>query len=161
MASRLAHPLLLLTLTGCAPERAEPVQREPVRSYAPADAPPHPAFPGLDARLVSRGARVDLADHVVKGKITVFDFYADWCEPCLYTDTWLRRWLAEEPVLALRKVDVVSWESPVARQHLAGPSSELPYFVVYDLAGRRLGDVQGGRLRTLRRLLDEAGARAP
>ncbi len=159
LAPRARVAFTVALAAACAPSGGI-TPAEPSGTFAaagPHQAREHPEFPDLDARLVSRGARVALEPHVVRGKVTLFDFYADWCAPCQLTDVWIRRWMLEDPILALRKIDVVSWESPVARQYLGAAGDELPHFVVYDTEGRHRGVVQGARLRTLRRLLDEAG----
>ena len=32
---------------------------------------------------VSKGAQIKLSDYVVAGKTTIFDFYSDYCGPCV------------------------------------------------------------------------------
>jgi thiol-disulfide isomerase/thioredoxin len=66
----------------------------------------------------------------------VFDFYAPWCPPCRVLGPALERLAGREPArLALRKVDIVDWTEPVARQY--GVES-LPYLVLYDDRGRQV-----------------------
>ena len=36
----------------------------------------------LDIVAYTNGKRVDIAKIVAPGKITIVDFYADWCGPC-------------------------------------------------------------------------------
>lgn len=70
-----------------------------------------------------------LEAHAVKGKITVFDFYADWCAPCRKVDLFMYGVLAKRSDVALRKLNVISWETPLAREQLADASS-LPHLVI-------------------------------
>jgi thiol-disulfide isomerase/thioredoxin len=94
-----------------------------------------------DIELISQGREVTLERHLVPGKLVVFDFYADWCAPCRVVTPRLERLAAQHPDrLALRKIDVIDWESPVARQHRVG---SLPYLVLFGEDGRQLaaGDV--------------------
>src|SRR5262245_1070521 len=44
-----------------------------------------------DVVVLSRGERVDLSANAVKGKYTIYDFYADWCPPCRALDVQLRQ----------------------------------------------------------------------
>ncbi len=89
-----------------------------------------------DVAVITHGNEVDLAAHVAPGKFTVFDFYAPWCPPCRVLGPALERLAGREPArLALRKVDIVDWTEPVARQY--GVES-LPYLVLYDDRGRQV-----------------------
>jgi thioredoxin 1 len=107
-----------------------------------------------EVRLISQGREVDLEDHLVPGKYVVFDFYADWCAPCRVLTPRLERMVAQQPGrLALRKIDVINWDSPVARQH--GVSS-LPFLVLYGPDGVRLAG--GGAEQVLRVLARELGS---
>jgi thiol-disulfide isomerase/thioredoxin len=94
------------------------------------------AGPEADVRTITHGEEVDLEAHVVRGKYTVFDFYAAWCPPCRVLSPALER-LAVSQIerLAIRKVDIVDWTMPVASQH--GVES-LPFLVLFDPEGRKV-----------------------
>ena len=106
-----------------------------------------------DVQLISQGRAVEMERHLVSGKFVVFDFYADWCAPCRVLTPRLESLAAQHPDrLAIRKVDVINWESPVAQQ--MGISS-LPYLVLFGPDGQKLS--AGGATRVLRILGDELG----
>lgn len=103
-------------------------------SYAPPGAYPAAA----DARtLVSDGSAVGPLERLrVPAKYTVFDVYADWCAPCRVLDARLREALSGRSDLAVRRLNVVSFRSDLARE--LGPRlSALPYVVVFTPAGAR------------------------
>src|SRR5467141_2419572 len=94
-----------------------------------------------DVEIIAHGEEVDLAQHVVPGKYTLFDFYAVWCPPCRALSPALERLAARRPeMLALRKVDIVDWTMPVAAQHHV---ESLPYLVLFDGEGRRVAEGDG------------------
>ena len=110
---------------------------------------------GLDVEWISRaGEAVDLEDHVVPGKVTVFDFYAVWCGPCREIDEEMRTILESSSSVALRKINVVDWSSPVAEEYLQKVSG-LPYVVVYGSDGRRVEAIEGLNLKRLRRAIEK------
>ena len=100
---------------------------------------PSPAYPaGADVALLTRdGSAVGPLDKLrVPGKYTVFDVYADWCGPCRQVDERLRQLAAARADVAVRKLDVVDFDSPLARE--LGPRFEaLPYVIVFSPAGKR------------------------
>ncbi|MCU0305695.1 MAG: thioredoxin domain-containing protein [Thermoanaerobaculales bacterium] len=110
-----------------------------------------------DIRTVSHGDEVELTDHLVPGKLVLFDFYADWCGPCRGLEPRLAE-LAERHAdrLALRKVDIVNWDSAVARQHRIG---SIPHLVLYGPGGERLAAGDAGSV--LGRLAAELGDDGP
>ena len=112
-----------------------------------------PFPPSADVRWISKaGAAVTLEEHLVPGKVTVFDFWAEWCLPCKEVDREMAAILAETDDVALRKIDVVDWETPVAKQYLQRVSG-LPYLLVYDREGQRIGVIEGLDTKRLRRAI--------
>jgi thiol-disulfide isomerase/thioredoxin len=125
------------------------------------------AAAAADVALISQGRRVELEDHLVSGKLVLFDFYADWCAPCRILEPHLDRVAELHPeTLAVRKIDVVEWESPVARQYEIGV---LPHLILFGTGGELLaeGDPQHvltvleGQLGTGSTLLPELDAGGP
>src|SRR5688572_28920634 len=70
---------------------------------------------------ISKGAEVKLTDYVVKGKTTVFDFYSEFCCPCVQVAPALERLHQKRDDIVVVKVDInrpghrgIDWRSPVA-----------------------------------------------
>jgi thiol-disulfide isomerase/thioredoxin len=119
------------------------------------------AFPqlksGADVATVSKAGE-DLADlkaAAAAGKVTVFDFYADWCAGCREIDLHMYKLLNARDDVALRKVNVVDWDTPVAKRHLQGVAG-LPYVVVYSRSGAEVARIQGVKLEELDKAIAEA-----
>jgi thiol-disulfide isomerase/thioredoxin len=94
---------------------------------------------------------------LVPGKLVLVEFYADWCAPCRILEPQIARRAELNPdALAVRKVDVINWESPVARQFDIGV---LPYLRLYGPNGDLISD--GDAAQVLRdldsRLLNTGG----
>jgi thiol-disulfide isomerase/thioredoxin len=98
---------------------------------------------GLDvATLTDNGGAVGPLESLrVAGKYTVFDVYADWCGPCRVVDEHLRAVAAARPDLAVRKLNVVNFKTPLAKS-LGSKLKALPYVVVFAPDGRRT-DITG------------------
>jgi LPXTG-motif cell wall-anchored protein len=107
-----------------------------------------PTAAASDVETITHGRAVDLEAHLVAGKFVLFDFYADWCGPCRVLEPRLLDLAARHADrLALRKVDVINWDSEVARQYRL---SSIPYLVLYGPDGSRLA--AGDAMSVLRRL---------
>jgi copper chaperone CopZ len=78
----------------------------------------------------------------VPGKFTVFDVYADWCGPCRDVDERLRKIVARRPDVAVRKLSVVDFDSPLA---LELGLDMLPYVVVFTPEGKKT-EIRGAEL---------------
>ena len=118
--------------------------------------PPHAFGEGADVQWLTRdGSDIDLDAARVAGKVTVVDFGASWCGPCRDVDREMAMVLRTSPDVALRKVDVVDWDSPVAKRHLAGVPS-LPYVIVFGRSGARVDAIAGLDLPRLRLAIQQA-----
>lgn len=106
---------------------------------------PHEAYPaGADVQELNKdGAAVGpLARLRVPGKFTVFDVYADWCGPCREVDARLREVVAERKDVAVRKLSVVDFDSPLA---LELDVDTLPFVVVFTPEGKKT-EIRGAHL---------------
>lgn len=82
------------------------------------------------------GKLVDLKDVLVPGKITLIDFYADWCGPCKKLSPYLEHLARKDADIYLRKIDIVKWGTPVTIQY--GIRS-IPDVRVFGRDGRMVG----------------------
>ena len=99
----------------------------------------------LDITTDPAGSKVDAKKIVAPGKITIVDFYADWCGPCQVLEKRLHNYLTVHKDLALRRVNVGKWDTAAAKQATREYRAEgLPYIRVYDASGRFVGAVTGG-----------------
>ena len=121
-------------------------------SYVPAEKYP----PGADMQVLSRdGSAVGRLEKLrVPDKYTVFDVYAEWCGPCRFVDARLRELIASRKDLAVRKLNVVDFDTPLAKE--LGPRIEaLPYVIVFDPSGKRT-DIVGADFGKLDKALGVA-----
>ena len=114
-----------LALAGAA--RAEEI-------HAKAPTPPH----------ISHGQTVTLADYLVPGKTTVFDFFSEYCPPCRAISPKLEKLHAERADIAVVKVDInrpgvkgIDWQSPVARQY---DLHSIPHFKIFGPDGKLVSE---------------------
>lgn len=89
---------------------------------------------------ISMGAEVKLADHLVAGKTVIFDFYSDYCPPCVAIAPELEKLHAKRADVVVVKVDInrpgikgIDWKSPVAQQYNL---RSIPHFKVYGPDGK-------------------------
>jgi thiol-disulfide isomerase/thioredoxin len=98
---------------------------------------------GLDERELARGGQlVPLAP--VPGRITVFDFWADWCVPCVALDRELAQVARRHPEdVAVRKIEVVDTDSPAWAAYLAPGGFQLPHVKLYGRDGKLVWERSG------------------
>jgi thiol-disulfide isomerase/thioredoxin len=95
------------------------------------------------ADLGHAGSRVELIP--VPGKITVFDFWAPWCQPCKALEPVLVELAKANPDgVAVRRIDVVDWDSPVVAQYLTPRGFDLPHVKIYDATGALVFEESSG-----------------
>ena len=85
------------------------------------------------------GQEIDIQDFVQSNKITIFDFYSEYCGPCKRISPKLKLLDRRREDIIIHQVDInrpgirgIDWGSPVARQYNL---RSVPYFMIYDSSG--------------------------
>jgi copper chaperone CopZ len=108
-------------------------------------APPQSVLATLDIVSYPGTSKVAIPKIVATGKITVVDYYADWCGPCHILEARLQNLMVGKPSLALRRVNIGKWDNVAAKQATREfKAAALPYVRVYDAQGRFVAAVTGG-----------------
>ena len=113
---------------------------------------PKEAYPaGADVLELNKdGESVGPLDALrVAGKFTVFDVYADWCGPCRDVDKKLREIVSKREDVAVRKLNVVDFDSPLAKDLNI---EMLPHVVVYTPEGKKT-EIRGAQLAKIDKAL--------
>ena len=108
---------------------------------------------GQPSEVISHGAQVDINQHLALGNVTVVEFYADWCGPCRMLTPSLEQMAQTDPDVALRKIDIVRWGTPVT--HEFGVNS-IPQVDVYNRGGNLVGTVRGVDFDSVKRYVAQA-----
>lgn len=103
---------------------------------------------GQAVAVISHGSAVDITRHLALGNVTIVDFYADWCGPCKKISPSLEQLANSDPEVALRKIDIVNWNTPVVNQYKI---HSIPHVNVYDRGGNLVGSVAGADFEEIRR----------
>jgi thiol-disulfide isomerase/thioredoxin len=113
----------------------------------PEEAPPNETARNEDKAVAdfrdaaNGGASFSESKIVVMGKLTVVDFWAPWCKRCKVLGRELRELAAQEPLLAVRRVEAPEVDSPVVEEHLGG-DLRLPELWIYDASGKRISKLR-------------------
>jgi thiol-disulfide isomerase/thioredoxin len=108
---------------------------------------------GQQVEVISHGAQVDIARHLALGNVTVVDFYADWCGPCKQLSPSLEQMAQTDPQIALRKIDIVNWNTVVVKQYNI---RSIPQVNVYNRGGLLIGTVVGADAEEVKRYVAQA-----
>ncbi len=95
-----------------------------------------------EANAGREGQTIDLKSLPVKGKITVVDFFSQYCPPCMAIAPLMEQLAQKRSDLAIKKLSIqrpevsgkIDWQSPLAQQMGFG-SIGIPYFMVFNQNG--------------------------
>ncbi len=93
---------------------------------------------GADVAVLTRtGAAVGALERLrAPNRTTIFDVYADWCVACRPMDASVREFVRTHRGVAVRKLNLARWDSPLARE--LGPRlTALPHLIVFTPDGKR------------------------
>jgi thiol-disulfide isomerase/thioredoxin len=129
--------------------------QEPAKNQKAKFPPPAAVAPGRgqQVEVISHGAQVDINQHLALGKVTLVDFYADWCGPCKHLSPSLEQMARTDPEIALRKIDIVNWKTAVVKQYNI---HSIPQVNVYSRSGRLVGTVVGANAQEVKRYVAQA-----
>ena len=109
---------------------------------------------GLDINTIPGGKKIKFREHLVEGKMTLFDFYADWCGPCRLFSPKLEHLVKDNPHVALRKVDIVDWKSALANQLTKDYQlPALPFTLIFDDKGNLLAKIEGNNVEKVEEII--------
>lgn len=109
-----------------------------------------PLTEGDVSDVAQGGESFAIEEALAPGRLTVIDFWAEWCHPCGHIDVMLRELAATHPELAVRRAEVTTPSSAVVQAHLSDDAT-LPQIWIYDAEGQRIDRLIG---------VDEEAARA-
>ena len=124
-------------------------------NYAPETQTP----PGADIKTLKPQTQVpNIEELVVRGRVTIIDFFAVWCGPCREVDRFVKEVMTRRDDIAYRRIDIGQWSSAVAKAYL-GDVPELPYVLVFDTVGQRIAEISGLDLVRLKAAINRGRAR--
>jgi thiol-disulfide isomerase/thioredoxin len=100
------------------------------------------------------GELIPVEQVLVPGKVTVVDFYADWCAPCKVLEKKLKSEIHDEPRIAVRKLDVGKIEPEVVIARYA--VKNLTHVRIYGPDGKLIHDLVGTQAEQTGRLARDA-----
>jgi thioredoxin 1 len=112
---------------------------------------------GQSIEVISHGQQIDISKHLALGNVTIVDFYADWCGPCKAVEPTIQQLAQSDPEIAVRKIDIVNWVSPVAIQYHV---STIPRVEIYGRKGELVGTVKGADPAQVRQYVAQAKSAA-
>ena len=133
MTTNEAERLEGIKAVGLAEERAK---AKPISAGRPISDVNTPDASKIEV-VANGGKKVELSSLLVPGKVTIVDFYADWCGPCRAMSPTLEGLASQDADVYLRKVDIVNWSSEVTAQYAL---NSIPNVRVYNRQGRLVGE---------------------
>ena len=111
------------------PERGSYTKRVPVSSEGKSE-----KTIGQKVLIISRRGEVIFPDReTVRGGVTLFLFYADWCRGCKQMTPQLEEYVYATDGVYLRKINIKDWNSPVVKKYRI---PAVPSIWIYDRNGK-------------------------
>lgn len=110
----------------------------------------------LNFRTITTGKAYDLKSNLVSDNYTLFYFSASWCPFCQALEQEMEKKLAGRKDVAIRKIEIVNWDSEAANQ--AGNEfglEKVPYVRIHGPDGAFLGHVQGNNIAEVEALITQ------
>lgn len=117
--------------------------------------------PYEDVRVVSHGQEIELTDYLVPGQTVIFDFFSEYCPPCMQIAPYMERLAEQRDDIVLVKVDInrpgvqgIDWSSPVARQYNL---RSIPHFKIFGPDGEMQAEGDQARMMIMQWLQQSQG----
>ena len=88
-----------------------------------------------------------------RGKITIVDFYADWCGPCRHISPILDKIAKGNPDIALQKINFDQHRDLAQEYNVTA----IPHIIIYDKDGKEVETVIGANEARVRQAIKAAG----
>jgi thioredoxin 1 len=88
-----------------------------------------------------------------RGKITIVDFYADWCGPCRKIGPVLERIAGENSDIVLQKINVDKHRDLMQEYNVTG----IPHIIIYDKSADVVDTIIGADEHRVRKAIADAG----
>lgn len=105
------------------------------------------------------GEQIELPPHMVYGRFTLFDFFSEYCGPCMELSERLVDLTKQRPDIAVRSINVnrnstqgIDWDSPVCKQYNI---HSLPYLMLYGPDGKLIAQGSAAKAQVIEMLNKE------
>ncbi len=110
----------------------------------------------MGIKIVSNGEVIDLEKNLESGKITIYDFYADWCDHCIELGENLKSLMKRDPdAFVVKKIRLKgeaedTYKLPIVKKYLKDVFG-FPYIRIYDAKGKII--YEGGDFKEIEQVL--------
>lgn len=121
-------------------------------------APVKPKSGTTPAVAISGGQAFAVSEVLVPNKITIIDYFAEWCVPCIALGEELDAYITTNPDVVVQRVDIVDWDSPAVAGHIQSERG-IPILDIYDAHGKFVQRLVQGETSRFREVIDGIRAR--
>ena len=103
----------------------------------------------------TKGDDFVISNVVQKGRVTVIDFWSEWCAPCEDISKMMTRLAKKHSGLSVRKVEVPDFECAAAKTHLKNVAG-LPVIWIYGKNGERVAVFESAEFKKIEQAIEKA-----